>query len=78
MKVLFSVTFFTFYRPLNMLDSFENRNGYMLAFGLAANSIIDAIIGGNNELIGEDMNKIVERETSRLKFLKGRCEFLND
>ena len=36
-----------------MLDSYENRKGYMLAFGLVANTIISVILGENKEIIGE-------------------------
>eukprot|EP00111_Clytia_hemisphaerica_P010777 TCONS_00031494-protein len=55
--------------PLNMLDSYENRKGYMLAFGLAANSIISVVMGANDELLGTKLNVQVDREISKLPFL---------
>eukprot|EP00111_Clytia_hemisphaerica_P019714 TCONS_00058184-protein len=55
--------------PLNMLDSFENRKGYMMAFGLAANSIVDVIFGENSEMIGHDLSKQIDGQLKNYSFL---------
>ena len=59
-----------------MLDSFENRKGYMMAFGLAANSIVSVIFGANEELLGEELNGLVEKEISKMPFLSGKHQIL--
>ena len=61
-----------------MLDSYENRKGYMLAFGLAANSIISVILGANHELLGYELSATVDREMKKVPFLGGEKYYTLD
>ena len=66
------------FRPLNMLDSFENRKGYMMAFGLAANSIVSVIFGDNKELIGKNFSDLVDGQLSQYPFLSSKLFVPNE
>ena len=68
-------TVYFIFRPLNMLDSFENRKGYMMAFGLAANSIVSVIFGDNKELIGKHFSDLVDGQLSQYPFLSSKLLF---
>ena len=35
-----------------MLDSYENRKGYALAFGLSVNKCLDILLGGYEDIFG--------------------------
>lgn len=56
-----------------MLDSFENRKGYMLAFGLVANTIISVILGENKELIGALVAGRIDLALKSYPFLGGKA-----
>ena len=47
------------FRPLNMLDSYANRYGYMFAFGVTVNSCFDVLFGNYIRVVGEmNANKL--------------------
>lgn len=54
--------------PLNMLDSYENRKGYVLAFGVTVNSIISIIFGDNKLLLGYWLDSKVSAFTKDFPF----------
>jgi len=56
-----------------MLDSYENRKGYMLAFGLTVNSIISVIFGNNAELIGLQLAAQTQVLLKDYAFLSSKC-----
>ena len=55
-----------------MLDSYENRKGYMLAFGLTVNSIISVIFGTNAELFGADLTAQIDTVLKEHAFLSSK------
>ena len=58
-----------------MLDSFENRKGYVLAFGLVTNSIISVVLGEEKELLGADTAADIQSGLSEYPFFKGKPSY---
>ena len=58
-----------------MLDSYENRKGHMLAFGLVANSVISVVFGQNKEMLGHYLSSLIETGLKDYPFLGSKFHF---
>ena len=58
-------------RPLNMLDNYENRKGYMLAFGITVSSIVAVFLADNRKLIGE-LDDFVQQATNGRPYITSK------
>ena len=51
---------FVSYRPVNLLDSYENRFGNALAFGATTSYCLHVFITGSKSILGSDWGTIID------------------
>ena len=51
-------------RPLNMLDSYENRFGYALAFGATTSHCLNVLIGSVQFVLGSKWGHVIASSPS--------------
>ena len=54
------------YRPVNLLDEFEHRWSYAIAFGAITNTLVDVLVGG--QYLDRNLSPIVTGTTSCASF----------
>ncbi len=62
------------FRPVNMLDSYENRFGHAAAFGVTSVYCIKMLFGSVKSILGSDLGVIIDQSPS---FVSSKYNVMN-
>ena len=64
------------YRPVNLLDSYENRFGNALAFGVTTSFCLNVLIGDVKSVLGTSWGTIIDSSPGFVSSKHTFCDFV--